>query len=63
MAKKEKISKLPRGTTIVGPMPATPKPSNVIEVNFGRPTMQLSDVDCPVIYVDFQNKRKIGHVS
>ncbi len=67
MAKRQRIPKLPTGRPI-GPMPI--KGTNVIEFNFKQAmvdrllaTGYAPVYDTQVIYVDFANGKKIGHVS
>jgi len=62
--RKDKIPKLPTGSRPIGPLPTG---SNVIPFP-GNPVCLLDelnrrDVETKVIYVDFQNRVKIGHVS
>ena len=62
MAKR--LVKLPKGARPIGPLPTKTDLSNVVFVCFTNPTREI--VEQPkskVIYVYFENRCKLGHVS
>lgn len=72
---RHRVPKLPKGARPIGPLlpPAKPLPKNVIEVDFKRsrvtheplqpdPLLGVAMLGM-VIFVDFSNRKKIGHVS
>ena len=68
MAKRQRIPKLPTGSRPIGPIVV--KGSNVIEFNFKQAMadklMALGYApvhETKIIFVDFQNGKKIGHVA
>lgn len=62
MAKR--LVKLPTGSRPIGPLPIKRDLSNVVYVRWTEPNREVIELkDSKVIFVDFQNGKKIGHAS